>query len=226
MDGRCSVLHLAYVSEYPEETDGKLQIRFTPSASGPAVLWARVAAKPGSRIACSGPTLPAATIETKHPEWAWHRVGTLPLEADNTATFTVTASTGVRLDRFIVTTDAHASPKGLGRVDDRPPAAPAAPRAVEVHVDGVTLAWAPPAQRTLSHYNVYCGSTPDFACNQARLILSPPADATRVRDWGLEPDLTCYYKITAVDWDGGESAPSGPVEVRTGRGPEDASSNK
>jgi hypothetical protein len=61
----------------------------------------------------------------------------------------------------------------------------------------------------VDHFNVYCGATADFACEQASLIGSP--SETEFVDWGLALNTDYWYKVTAVNRSGNESLPTSSV---------------
>ena len=66
----------------------------------------------------------------------------------------------------------------------------------------VRLAWTPVSSGRLRHYNLYQGSTPDFAPSRATLAASP--DRPPYVDWSLSPGTTYYYRVSAVDTNGAE----------------------
>jgi hypothetical protein len=86
-------------------------------------------------------------------------------------------------------------------------------RAEAASAYAVQLSWSPVAADTLHHYNLYCGREKSFPVDQSTLVASP--DRGRFLDWGLQPNTTYYYRMTAVDRAGNESQPSPPVQVRT-----------
>jgi hypothetical protein len=78
------------------------------------------------------------------------------------------------------------------------------PAPTGLRIEGLRLTWRPVAGA--HHYNVYCGESADFPCGPSTLIGSPTA-ATFL-DFGVEPNTRRFYRVTAVDRSGRESAPS------------------
>jgi hypothetical protein len=93
-------------------------------------------------------------------------------------------------------------------VDNIPPAQPGGFSAAFAH-DVVSLRWAANREPDLDVYHVYRGSTPDFQPGLGNLMTAA-VDTAIVDPQG---NLSCYYKITAVDQHGNEgpSARATPV---------------
>ncbi len=94
-------------------------------------------------------------------------------------------------------------------VDNLAPAAPA-PLTGQYGAGRVALHWDPNADADVAGYRVYRGTTPGFAIGAAALISAQP-------DTGLV-DLSAmpaYYKVTAIDTHGNESAPSSLLPAGT-----------
>lgn len=80
----------------------------------------------------------------------------------------------------------------------------------------LTLLWdaiSLPGGILVSHYQVYCGETPDFTGDSISLVGSVTHE--EFTDWGLRPDREYYYRISAVDPFGNETLPSPAVSFRT-----------
>ena len=93
---------------------------------------------------------------------------------------------------------------------------PEAPRGVKAEPGGekeINISWEETNAPHFHHYNLYCGERPDFAPLREHLIASPTT--TSFLDWGLEPNTTYCYKVTAVDKWGNESPVSSVAEAKT-----------
>jgi len=97
--------------------------------------------------------------------------------------------------------------------DTIPPSAPAQPRVLKNGSTHVVLGWDASSERDVDHYSVYASSRPNAEPSLADLAGSPK-DA-RFVDWGIEPDTTLYYRVTAVDRQGNESEPCTAVKAAT-----------
>ena len=64
------------------------------------------------------------------------------------------------------------------------------------------LSWTPSPESDISHYVVYRDTLP----NTFRVYMNISAENTSFTDTGVEPYRTYYYKMTAVDFSGNESA--------------------
>jgi len=98
-------------------------------------------------------------------------------------------------------------------LDTTPPETPSGVQVAELSPNTLRLEWEPVSAPDLDHYNVYCGSAPDVECSQSALVGSPSENEWV--DWGLGLDRGYWYRLTAVDRSGNESAPSGTVRGRT-----------
>lgn len=95
--------------------------------------------------------------------------------------------------------------------DQQPPAAPSGLAADEASSYSVGLSWEENSEEDLKGYNLYRGTEPDFVADSySRLATWLTGAAYRDR-LELEPGTAYYYKATAVDQSGNESAPSSPV---------------
>jgi len=116
-------------------------------------------------------------------------------------------------DLLLVTDDTAFRPEGPACVDTEPPSPV---RDIEAFAAGpltIGLCWDPPDDPDLAHFNVYTGTTAEFDCTQEHLVGSPLE--AEFYDWGLAPTTRYYYRVTAVDSSGNESAPSPPIERAT-----------
>jgi Tol biopolymer transport system component len=70
----------------------------------------------------------------------------------------------------------------------------------------VKISWQKVSVPHFHHYNLYCSREPDFAPSREYLIASPTTNS--FLDWGLKANTAYYYKVTALDKWGNESAAS------------------
>jgi hypothetical protein len=70
--------------------------------------------------------------------------------------------------------------------------------------EGLTLTWKPNVEADLGHYAVYRGTSAGFVPGPLSLIASPPDTAAFDGDWRWSSGY--YYKVSAVDVHGNESA--------------------
>jgi hypothetical protein len=94
-------------------------------------------------------------------------------------------------------------------VDNIPPAAPA-PLTGQYGTGRVALHWDPNTDADVAGYRIYRGTTPGFAIGAGTLVAAKP-------DTGLV-DLSAvpaYYKVTAIDTHGNESAPASLLPAGT-----------
>lgn len=94
--------------------------------------------------------------------------------------------------------------------------APGVPEGVQVEAvsaNTLRIHWSGGGDSDLDHYNVYSSQTSDFVCRQETLVGSP--SSAEFVDWGLALNTAYYYRITAVDRAGNESAPSEVVGGKT-----------
>jgi hypothetical protein len=196
-----------------------------PDGSGPWRLWARVKGREGARFAASsaGARQPAAggSVSLEAPagdDWRWVSAqGTLDLKPGRQELRLSSSTHGSAVDALCLTNDAAFSPEGQARVR-WPEQAPVTGLSAEVASPyTVKLSWRPAGspqggRPLLRHYNLYCGSSPDFVPDQSTLVGSP--DRETFLDWGLKPGQTLYYRVTGTRG-GQESAPSEAVKVVT-----------
>ena len=89
--------------------------------------------------------------------------------------------------------------------DSTPPSQPAKPGGVDIN-NSVYLEWAKNSENDLNKYGVYRSKTLGFDINSANFVAY--ADYNYYNDIGLDENTTYYYRITAFDWTGNESAQS------------------
>jgi hypothetical protein len=132
--------------------------------------------------------------------------------------------------RYVVTalewSGLEGRPSNIASTDSEPPqkeavrlapstTAPRAPQDVQVaplSPNTLHVTWSG-VPGVIDHYNVYCGRTADFACEQASLVGSP--SSAEFVDWGLTLNTDYWYRVTAVNWAGAESPPSDAVRAST-----------
>ncbi|NQT92205.1 MAG: hypothetical protein HQ559_05540 [Lentisphaerae bacterium] len=213
MDGRCANDHLAYVSEYPEETVGTLKVQIPVPIKDTYNLWIRAAARQAGRVQVRADE-EASKFDLPETSWRWFRIGRHRLAAGELTVELSTDAKGLMFDRFILCGDLDWVPKATGAIDDTAPSTPEGWQVAQTRADGARLLWDLVPEQDVGHYNIYCADRPDFECGQANLILSIPASDHVAEDWGLEAGAVRYYRITAVDWDRNESVPSAPIKAR------------
>jgi fibronectin type 3 domain-containing protein len=124
----------------------------------------------------------------------------------------------VMLDKLILSDESGWRPSGDGRPDNLSPGVPQNGSAETLGVWTLGIRWDAVTDKDVRYYNVYSGTEKDFSCNQDHLVMSP--SKPEVIDWGLQASrnrytgTTYYYRITAVDYAGNESAPSALIEGR------------
>jgi hypothetical protein len=195
---------------------GQATFEFACRRRGPHRLWGRIrylgAGTPAEPWAISVNGVPVGRLTTTSREWEWSRLADLETEPARPLQITVAAANpGFALDRLLLTDDGGYTPQGEEKLDAQPPATPAGLRLSEARCFDVTLDWEPAAET--AHYQVYRGSLADFATGQASLVASP--GQPRYVDWGLRQGTPYWYRVTAVDSFGNESAPTPAVTVTT-----------
>jgi len=118
------------------------------------------------------------------------------------------------LDKVVLTSDPKYVPK---TADDRFAAPARLDSGLAYAKDGrVKVRWPKPAEKNLSHVEIFAGTGDDFACDNTTAIGAVPAAAKReFYDWGMKPGTTVTYKLVAVDTRGKRSAPAAfPVNLR------------
>ncbi|MFW5799150.1 MAG: fibronectin type III domain-containing protein, partial [Planctomycetota bacterium] len=187
-------------------------------APGAMVVWAKVACNVEARLAAKvGNRSTGSTRIDKQP-LDWVKLGTLPAKPGLNDISVVTLGMHTFVDQVFTSTDLDDTPLPGGPVDTTAPTPPAAPRPFVNDPYAVALKWLPSPEPDVDHYNVYCSTTDNFRPRQQQLVASPVAP--EVIDWGLKHSTVYYYRVTAVDRAGNESAPSPQVAVTTRAGGE------
>ena len=92
--------------------------------------------------------------------------------------------------------------------DKTPPAAPKKLTVEKKSRGQYTLEWTASVDQDVRYYNLYFSSEEPPQPVQARRFVSPPKQATSHLDWSAPTSGSAYYAITAVDYQGNESAPA------------------
>ncbi len=209
---------LAGVADRPDDQGG--QVRLTWNASWldawgqPGVTAYHVLnRRPGVKNAVpgTGPAVLKALLAD-----GWTEVAQLPplqlaQYACNAPTYGDWTAVSQPLTEFMVVAEAGANLLASGTltgysVDNLSPGAPANLQVQTDHFD-VLLAWQPSGvnDEDLHHYNVYRSRTPDFAEGETSLV----SDAALTSYFEVRvPQGHWYFRVTAVDIHGNESAPS------------------
>jgi hypothetical protein len=91
--------------------------------------------------------------------------------------------------------------------DTTPPDRPSNLQVAKVSAGRYRLTWDAPADQDLRYFNVYFSTFENPAAVQERLIVSPPKGERTYLDWTAPVGGAVFYGITAVDYQGNESAP-------------------
>lgn len=94
------------------------------------------------------------------------------------------------------------------------PAVPGGAQATPTDPNAITVEWQPNVDGITTGYNLYRGTTPDFTVGAASRIATDLPDTTYL-DPGLGAGARYYYRVTALDASGDESAPSRVVTAET-----------
>jgi hypothetical protein len=105
-----------------------------------------------------------------------------------------------------------------GQPDATPPASPPRLTAAPAGPHRIYLDWTDSAETDFASYSVYRSTAPDFPVSPSTLI-APGVTASRLFDTGLPASTTYYYKVTAIDMSGNESAPSARAQATTTQAP-------
>ncbi len=178
-------------------------------------LWVRARSRVPATLSATtgGNDGDFGSVEVATEEWQWLLMPETPRPRGGVSKVALTASApGVVVDRVLMSCDPGYTPSGVGGMDETAPEV--AGLTAEASGQYATrLAWQPAEAVDLHHYNVYCGASADFGVAQERLIASP-SDASYV-DWGLKPGREYFYRVTAVDRSGNESAATPTATART-----------
>ncbi|MFB3892560.1 MAG: hypothetical protein ACE15C_11120 [Phycisphaerae bacterium] len=220
--GDASDLH--YIWMRKKDGEGKATLTLTEAQQaikGPATLWARVMGYEGAEFTVTAGS-GAATVKTTatapngkpSTAWAWVKADK-QLDMKDVKELVISSKLyGSAIDQIVLTDDAAFDPAKAKRIAVDPPPAVAGVKAEAASPYEAKLTWEPVSDKAagaFSHYNVYCGASEDFKPDQTMLIRSP--DKPSMVDWGLTPGKTVYYRVTAVDRYGQESAPSAAVKL-------------
>jgi hypothetical protein len=198
-DGYCSNFQCVRINaESENEKAGKGIVRLPVKVpSGKYSIWGRVKGK-GNWSA--GKTL--AAIDAG--DWQWIRLGGFKTGGNGEFIEISSADDALKLDLILVTAEDFV-PKAPYPNDGNAPAMVQGLTAV-AKGNQVLLSWITSPERDFHHYSVYCGTTPDFTCDNETLIRSvlktSVTDAVPFSPKGL------YYKVVAVDnrWNQSEAA--------------------
>ncbi|MCX7012889.1 MAG: fibronectin type III domain-containing protein [Candidatus Sumerlaeota bacterium] len=197
----------------PERQGGDgLAFGISAPKKAPYRLWARVRGAGALSVESDGRK--AGAIDCAGEAWTWRSLdSTLPLDKGDHNLKLTSLEGGEFVDQLLLTDDPAFEAKAALTTDAQAPDAPRGLAATPVFTNAIRLSWSKPQADDVDHYNVYCGRDRGFTCAQASLIGSP--SETEMVDWGLRLNAAYFYKATAVDGAGNESAPSEAVEGRT-----------
>ncbi len=201
-----------YVGSVEGKPGGNLALDVVVPKEGNYHLWARIQDTGTLTVACNGRQ--HGTLSCEAVTWTWRKLASvMTLAAGRHALRFESKEGGEQIDKLLLTDDAGFEPYGAGAIDTTPPDAPTHLKAVLVSNNALHLTWSVVRATDVDHYNVYCGTKPDLACDQGALVGSPAE--TEMVDWGLGPNEARWYKVTAVDRAGNESPTSKAVAART-----------
>ena len=214
LQGLASDLHYVWM----RSRDGRGSITLPvmlPEGAREWTVWARVKGDDGAQFEAGGATGGTARLSAPSSrEWHWVRASGAPNLGGGEQQLTLSSGLyGSALDCLVLTDDAGLDPAATPRIDRPAPTVVTGLRAEALSPFAVRLTWTPADALAGGHYNVYCGTEPDFAADQAALVGSP--DRPERIDWGLKPGTRLFYRVTCVDRAGNESAPSEAVEITT-----------
>jgi len=202
-----------YVMRTDGPADGTATLTVNAPRAGAYSAWVRARASGAATAVLSHGDTTLESPALRSDAYRWFRLGEVRLEEGRQELKLACAGEDLRLDSLFLTDDADATPLLDGLWDKEAPPAPSGLRAAQTNAYEVGLAWHPVEAPDVAYYNVYASATPDFICRQEQRVASPAA--TEHIDWGLKQDTGYYYKVTAVDRRGNESAPSPQLAVRT-----------
>jgi hypothetical protein len=204
--------HGYYVACLGEEAGGSLPVEAVVPKGAEYRLWARVRGNGALSVTGDGDTW--GSLSCGGDEWTWEKIDATAGLTRGRHVLTLTPTSGQEcVDKLLLTDDMAFVPGGPMPLDATPPETPRDLEVVAVSANTLKLSWSNARESDVDHYNVYCGSEPDFACEQASLVGSP--SQAELVDWGLALNTTYWYKATAVDRAGNESAPSEAVRGST-----------
>jgi hypothetical protein len=137
-------------------------------------------------------------------------VAIAPQAPNGTATFTVDLATEQNW-HFSFTVDVPIFAAAPAPADRTPPAVPAGLAVAAVADRAVHLAWKPNTDTDLDHYNLYRSTRAGSG-----YTLIAHSTETKVVDRSVANGRTYYYRLTACDWAGNESARTTAVAATPG----------
>ena len=149
-------------------------------------------------------------------DYKWVKLGTLNLTKGVNSIKIAAGGNQLVFDMAFLSNSTGLIPNGKALYDIKPPAAPSGLKVLETASTENTFEWLPVKDMDLAYYNVYSSTQSGVKCTQASRVGSPLS--RRFRDWGLKPSTKYFYRITAVDRRGNESAPSSEVCALTEKG--------
>lgn len=156
---------------------------------------------------------PLGTWDTKATQWEWLASAPVKLTAGQHTLQWSPENAAFELDCLCLTDDPAFTPSGPGLWDQTSPAQVRDVVCGDPMPFDLGLSWAADPSPDLSYYNVYAARAADVTPSQATRVGSVYKPA--FLDWGLKPDTTYAYRVTAVDRTGNEGPPSAPVTART-----------
>ncbi|MCX8038802.1 MAG: fibronectin type III domain-containing protein [Candidatus Sumerlaeia bacterium] len=208
--GQPDASNLYCVASREGKAGGSLILNVAVPKAAKYVLWARVKGDGALAASCNG--TPAGKVPCSASQWAWQKSETVFSLSSGRHALKLQAETGREsVDKILLTDDSNFVPKGLLAVDETPPPAPTNIQAKACGPNSVVLSWHSTDSADVSYFNVYAAPRADFTCTQAQRVGSPPE--REFVDWGLPLNSTYFYRVTAVDCAGNESAPSPAVQV-------------
>jgi len=205
--GRLTASNWYYVYRTSQAMAGSAAVPVRVACAARYFVWLRVRradATPATwKVSVDGRA--AGTVICHGEQWSWARASEEPLAVDaGRRTIGLhTSDAGAQADVICLATDPKFTPLGPRPEDRQAPAAARGLKATRVRDRAIQLAWQPGPEPGLWHYNVYAAREPIAAAKQEYLLASPTYP--ELIDWGLRPDTTYHYVVTAVDRRGNES---------------------
>ncbi len=208
--GQPDASNLYCVASRAEKAGGHVVLNVVVPKTATYVLWARVKGDGALAATCNG--TPSGSLPCVGSKWSWQK-SQMPLSLSaGSHELKLQAEKGTEsVDKILLTDDRGFVPNGLLAVDETPPAAPVHVAAKPCGPNSIAVSWVTKDSSDIDHYNVYAAPRADFACTQATLVGSP--SEREWVDWGLPVNSTYFYRVTAVDRAGNESAPSPAVQA-------------
>jgi len=214
-----SNMHYVSVSDYLGEKlqqPGSATFALSVPRAGTYRLLSRARVAPGNKEAKARFMLdgkPAGEWSVKATDWGWlPAMAPMKLTAGAHQLAWIPDGAAFELDALCLTDDPKFTPTGLGLADQTPPPLVTGLTARETTTFDAVLAWDPDRSLDLSHYNIYASRQAGFTPSQATRVGSVYKPG--LLDWGLKPDTTYCYRVTAADRAGNEGPPSAEVTAR------------